>query len=116
MTTAIFKHIDTSSYQGKPWSKVDGPGTSFKLLDHEREVVNIRGQQHKFTTDNSGFAVYEDPAKEKSFTDENAIRNEYYGEVEAMLRKRLPGVKKVSVGYLIRSLIPDANHEAGRHL
>ena len=97
MTTAIFKHIDTSSYQGKPWSKVDGPGTSFKLVDHEREVVNIRGQQHKFTTDNSGFAVYEDPAKEKSFTDETAIRNEYYGEVEAMLRKRLPGVKKVSV-------------------
>jgi hypothetical protein len=97
MTTANFKYIDTTSYQGKPWSKVDGPGTSFSLLDYERDVINIRGQQHKFSTDNSGFAVYEEPSKEKLFTDDSAIRNDYYGEVEAMLRKRLPGVKKVSL-------------------
>jgi hypothetical protein len=97
MTTATFKYIDTSSYQGKPWSKVDGPGTSFTLLDRERDVINIRGQQHKFSTDNSGFAVYEEPSKEVLFTDDSAIRSEYYGEVEAMLRKRLPGVKKVRV-------------------
>lgn len=97
MTTATFKYLDKTSYQGKPWSKVDGPGHSFKLVDFERDVINIRGQQHKFSTDNSGFAVYDEPSKEKLFTDDSVIRNGYYGEVEAMLRKQLPGVKKVSL-------------------
>lgn len=97
MTRANFKYLDTNSYQGKPWSKVDGPGTSFSLLDSERDVINIRGQQHKFSTDNSGFAVYEESSEEKLFNDDSAIRNGYYSEVEAMLRKRLPGVKKVVI-------------------
>lgn len=99
MTAATFKYIDPLSIEGlgKPWSKVDDGGKSFRLIDHEREVINIRGQQHKFSTDNSGFAVYEEPAKEKLFTDEAAIRDGYYAEVESMLRKKLPGVKKVVI-------------------
>jgi hypothetical protein len=109
MTTATFKYIDPSSYQGKPWSKVDGPGTSFKLIDRDRKVFNIRGEEDKFSTDNSGFAVYRDPAKEKLFTDDAAIRNGYYAEVEAMLRKRLPGVKKVVIfDHTIRRRVKDA--------
>lgn len=97
MTTTIFKHIDTSSYSGKPWTKVDGPGSAFKLSDYERTLHNIRGKEQEFTTDNSGFAVHNDPAKEKSFTDDGAVRNGYYTEVEDMLRQRLPGVKKVVI-------------------
>jgi hypothetical protein len=97
MTVSNFKYIDTSSYHGKPWSKVDGPGTSFKLVDHARTVQNIRGQEHEFSTDNSGFAIYKEPAQEKLFTDERAIRENYYAEVERMLKKRLHGVKKVVI-------------------
>lgn len=97
MTPALFKYLDTNSYQGKPWSKVDGPGTSYSLIDRHRDVINIRGQEHKFSTDNSGFAVYEEPSDERLFTDEEAIRNEYYSEVEALLKKKLPGVKKVVI-------------------
>ncbi|KAK0363960.1 hypothetical protein LTR02_005626 [Friedmanniomyces endolithicus] len=97
MTTTIFKHIDSSSYTGKPWTKVDGPGSAFQLKDHNREVHNIRGREDAFTTDNSGFAVYNDPANEKSFTDDAAVRNGYYAEVEGMLRKRLSGVSKVVI-------------------
>jgi len=98
MTTATFKYIDTSSYTGKPWSKVDGPGMSFTLKDHQRNVTSLRGQEDEFSTENSGFAVYEHPAKEKLFTDDTAIRNGYYAEVESMLRERLPGkVKKVVI-------------------
>jgi hypothetical protein len=109
MTTGTFKYIDPGSYQGKPWSKVDGPGTSFKLIDRDRTVFNMRGEEDKFTTDNCGFAVYKDPAKEQRFADGTAIRNVYYPEVESMLRKRLPGVKKVVIfDHTIRRRVKDA--------
>ncbi|KAF2474913.1 uncharacterized protein BDR25DRAFT_301499 [Lindgomyces ingoldianus] len=97
MTTATFKHIDTNSYQGKPWNKVDGPGTSFTQLSHVRSVQNLRGREGEFSTDNSGFAVYEYPATEKLFTDDAAVRNGYYCEVEKLLREKLAGVKKVVI-------------------
>jgi hypothetical protein len=97
MTTASFSHIDTNSYTGKPWGKVDGPGTNFSFQWHERPVHNLRGHEQEFNTDNSGFAVYEYPAEEKLFTDEDAVQNGYYREVEALLRNKLPGVKKVVI-------------------
>ncbi|KIW25932.1 uncharacterized protein PV07_09066 [Cladophialophora immunda] len=101
MTTGTFKYIDPSSYVDsdvpfvKPWGKVDGPGYSFKLTDRERPVENIRGQESKFSVDTSGFAVYNSPAQEKAFTDDAKVRESYYAEVEALLREKLPGVKKV---------------------
>lgn len=97
MTTSIFKHIDTNSYTEKPWTKVDGPGKSYKQLDYQRQVINIRGKENEFTTDNSGFAVFNEPAKEKLFVDDAAVRNEYYKEVEELLKKTQPGVKKVVI-------------------
>ncbi|CAO2649181.1 Nn.00g101300.m01.CDS01 [Neocucurbitaria sp. VM-36] len=97
MTTASFIHIDTASYQGKPWSKVDGPGTNFAQKSHSRAVSNLRALSQGFTTDNAGFAVYTSPAKEKLFTDDTAVREGYYREVENLLREKLPGVKKVVI-------------------
>jgi len=98
MTSAIFKHIDPSTIgKEKPWTKVDGPGQSFKMMDVERPVHNIRGEEQKFSTEISGFAVYDSPAKEKAFTDEKAIREGYYREVEELLKKTHPGVKKVVI-------------------
>lgn len=101
MTAATFKYIDPTSYVHsdvpfvKPWGKVDGPGYSFKLADHQRSVENIRGNESKFNVDNAGFAVYKSPAQEKAFTDDSKVRQGYYAEVEALLREKLPGVKKV---------------------
>lgn len=97
MTTANFKHIDTSSYTGKPWNKVDGPGTSFTQADHIRPVHNIRGNKSSFGTDVSGFAVYNAPAQEKQFTDDATVREGYYAQVESLLRSKLPGIKKVVI-------------------
>ena len=97
MTTASFVHIDPTSFTGKPWAKVDGPGWNHKHSTHERAVHNLRGQENDFTTDNAGFAVYKSPAKEKLFEDEDAVRNEYYGEIEALLRSRIPNIKKVVI-------------------
>ena len=103
MTTAEFRYIDPASYKEssepfvKPWGKVDGPGKSFTLAPHQRNVENLRGQEENFNTDNAGFAVYNWPAKEKLFTDDEAVRNGYYGEVEQLLRNKLKGVKKVVI-------------------
>lgn len=109
-TTSIFKHIDpTSSTSTKPWAKVDGPGKSFQQLDHTRKVYNIRGREHEFTTDNSGFAVFREPAKEKLFEDDAAVRGPYYDEVVALLKKTQPGVKKVVIfDHTIRRRKPDS--------
>lgn len=97
MTTAIFKHIDTSSYSGKPWVKVDGPGKSYTEMDVERPVQNIRGREDEFSTEVSGFAVYNSPAKEKAFVDDKAVRTGYYQEVEDLLRRTHSGIKKVVI-------------------
>ena len=108
-TTSSFKHIDTNSYSGKPWAKVDGPGKSFEQRDHNRTVTNLRGQEQDFTTDNCGFAVFNEPAKEKLFEDDAAVRNGYYQEVEALLKKTQAGVKKVVIfDHTIRRRKPDS--------
>jgi hypothetical protein len=114
MTTATFKYIDPASYDPhatepfkKPWGKVDGPGRSYNLTDRERKVENLRGQESEFTTDNSGFAVYNSPAKERLFTDDEAVKVGYYAEVEELLRKKLRGVKKVAIfDHTIRRRLP----------
>lgn len=97
MTTGVFKHIDTTSYSGKPWTKVDGPGMSYKQNDHEKPVHNIRGSEQGFSTDKSGFAVYNSPANEKLFTDDETVRTKYYAEVEELLKKTHKGVSRVHI-------------------
>ena len=103
MTTGVFKYIDPASYTPstepfvKPWGKVDGPGRSFRLLDTKRSVQNIRGQEQNFSIDTSGFAVYKSPAATTSFADDSAVRNNYYPEVEALIKAKLHGVKKVTI-------------------
>ena len=102
MTTALFKHIDfSSSTSSKPWTKVDGGGSSFQLRDHNRAVHNIRHAStstNTFTTDNAGFALHHAPISEMPFSQDAAIRQNYYPEVEALLRKHLQGsIKKVVI-------------------
>ncbi|KAF2031736.1 hypothetical protein EK21DRAFT_62388 [Setomelanomma holmii] len=109
MTTASFFHIDPSSYSSKPWSKVDGPGNNFTRKEHSRKVHNLRGREQEYTIDNSGFAVYQFPAKEKLFTEDSAVREGYYQEVESLLREKLHGVKKVVIfDHTIRRRVKDA--------
>ncbi|KFY05340.1 hypothetical protein O988_00076 [Pseudogymnoascus sp. VKM F-3808] len=104
MTTALFKYIDPATYDPnatepfkKPWTKVDGGGYSYQLKDYSHPVHDITGHEQEFTTDNAGFAVYNSPAKETSFVDDKQVREGYYGEVEALICEKLPGVKKVVI-------------------
>lgn len=111
MTTAVFKYMDPATIQPsiKPWNKVDGGGMSFKLADYQHSVENIRGQEDKFSINTSGFAVYNAPAEEKLFTDDNAVRNGYYSEIEQIIKDKLPGVKKVVLfDHTIRRRVKDA--------
>ncbi len=110
-TAAVFRYADpaTISSTSKPWAKVDTDATSYTRTDIERPVANIRDTPDDFGTDVSGFAVYRSPAKEKDFTDDSAVRSGYYAEVEALLRKQLPGIKKVVMfDHTIRRNDPNA--------
>lgn len=103
MTTATFKYMDPASYVKssepfvKPWGKVDDGGRSYAYTDRQRPVENIRGHEDNFGIDVSGFGVYHYPAKEKAFTNDQQVRDEYYKEVEQLLRDKLPGIKKVVI-------------------
>lgn len=120
MTTGVFRYLDpatlaTSSKDGsrlKPWAKVDTDVTSFSRTGIERTVANIRDQPESFGIDISGFGVYRAPAPIDTkilLRDDAAIRGAYYDSVEAILRSKLPGVKKVVIfDHTIRIHRPDA--------
>ncbi|ROT38045.1 hypothetical protein SODALDRAFT_340325 [Sodiomyces alkalinus F11] len=104
MTTGVFNYIDptTITRSGdtfvKPWSKVDVDKSSSKQTARQRPVANLRDfPASSFGTDVSGFALFTSPGNEKDFTDDSAVRNGYYAEVEALVRAKLPGVKKVVI-------------------
>lgn len=106
MTTGTFKYLDPATITQsdepfvKPWAKVDVDQTSFSRTERRRSVSDVRaapGGFSAFGTDVSGFAVHHAPAREKAFTDDRAVREGYYAEVEALLREKLAGVKKVVI-------------------
>ncbi|KDN61255.1 putative methyltransferase [Colletotrichum sublineola] len=112
MTTGNFRYLDPATLGGansKPWTKVDTDVTSFSRTERRRSVANIRDAGEDFGTDVSGFAVYNAPATEKDFTEDAAVRGGYYPEVEAVLRAKLPGVKKVVIfDHTIRRRVKDS--------
>lgn len=112
MTTGVFRYIDPTTVVAseepfiKPWSKVDTDVTSFRRAEHKRSVANIREAVKngaEFGIDKSGFAVYQYPSKvqpEVLLASDNdiEIREQYYAEVEQLLREKLgPAVKKVFI-------------------
>lgn len=100
MTTGVFRYIDPASLNSvgyQAWTKVDADVSSYQRTERRRSVADLRTSGLDFGTDVSGFAVYNAPAKEKTFTDDAAVRTGYYSEVEALVRSKLPGVKKVVI-------------------
>lgn len=112
MTTAAFYHMDPAdnTHGTAAWSKVDVNFSSFGRKDYIRPVHNLRDHPNpeSFSVDTAGFAVYNSPASEKTFTDDKAVREGYYAEVEALLKSKLgPGVKKVVIfDHTIRRRLP----------
>jgi hypothetical protein len=127
-TTAIFNHIDMSAQLAgttKPWSKVDGAASSFKMEGVSRPVHDLRSQGEAtvdFGTDVSGFGTVRWPSAEKEFVDDKAVRGAYYDDVEALLRANCEALPSNSGGngkknkvqkvvffdHTIRRRLPDA--------
>lgn len=101
-TTAFFNHIDTSAQPAgttKPWSKVDGGGTSVQLQRVSRPVHDLRAESAaNFNTDTSGFGTVRWPSGEKDFVDDAAVRGAYYADVEALLRANCEALSSNNVG------------------
>lgn len=112
MTTGVFKYIDPATVTLseepfiKPWGKVDADVTSYQRTERKRSVANIReavANGAEFGVDISGFAVYHYPSKVPpevllASDDDSKVREDYYAEVEQLLREKLgPGVKKVFI-------------------
>ncbi|KAJ4395313.1 hypothetical protein N0V85_006596, partial [Neurospora sp. IMI 360204] len=107
MTTGTFRYADPATINRsstpfiKSWSKVDVDYSSFSRVSVSKSVHDLRAALESspsdFGVDVSGFALYNHPANETSFTDERAIWSGYYAEVEALLRAKLPGIKRVEV-------------------
>ncbi len=109
-TAGTFRYIDPATITGrKPWTKVDSDVTSYGRTALPNAVANIRDTPDAFGTDVSGFAVFHSPAKETQFSDDDAVRNGYYAEVEALVKAKLPGVTKVTIfDHTIRKNNPSA--------
>lgn len=99
MTTGIFQYLDPATIveHEQVWGKVDTDVTSYARLEKTLPVANIRDTPDAFGTDVSGFAVFNSPTKGKLFHDDQVVRRDYYDEVEALLREKIPGVKKVVI-------------------
>lgn len=105
MTTGTFKYMDPTTIVAsdvpfiKPWTKVDSATTSYEALWKVREVTNMRdAAAGELGTDVSGFALHHWPAREKEFGSDAAVRDGYYGEVEQLLRAKLPASPVVDRG------------------
>ncbi|KAF8518958.1 hypothetical protein BU17DRAFT_66125 [Hysterangium stoloniferum] len=82
----------------KPYYDVSGgkPRTNFESDSREMEVENVRGQEHAFSTDNSGFQFIKHTSAHFKFTDNEEIKREYYPESIELLKK-LTGANRVIV-------------------
>ncbi|GAP93206.1 putative HAD-superfamily subfamily IIA hydrolase [Rosellinia necatrix] len=101
-TTAFFNHLDLASQPAgttKPWSKVDGGGTSFEHERVSRAVRDLRGEAAaEFNTDVAGFGLVRWPTAEEAFADDAAVRGPYYDEIEAVLRRSCDALASNNAG------------------
>jgi hypothetical protein len=50
------------------------------------KVNDITGEEDKYTFDTHGFQIYKHESEEKDFQDEEKIKNDYYPEIEQLLK------------------------------
>ncbi|KAF5342838.1 hypothetical protein D9758_013370 [Tetrapyrgos nigripes] len=61
---------------------------------HVVQIENLRGNEASVSLDTAGFQFYSEPAKHKSFKNDEEIKREYYPESTELI-KRLTGASKV---------------------
>jgi hypothetical protein len=50
------------------------------------KINDITGEEDRYTLDSHGFQIYKHESKEKDFQDEEKIKNDYYSEIEQLLK------------------------------
>ncbi|KAF2170041.1 hypothetical protein M409DRAFT_64422 [Zasmidium cellare ATCC 36951] len=80
--------------------------------EHTREITiqDIRGREHEFDMNVNGFGTVSGiESKEKDFTDDEAIKENYYPEVEKLLLDNVPGSNRVFIfDHTVRRSDPNA--------
>ena len=67
---------------------IDKPETFARPSETVTKTVrNIRGQEHLYTLDTTGFQVVRHASRETDFRDEQRIKDVYYPEMEELLKK-----------------------------
>lgn len=106
-------------YQGPvdgsvPYNFVDNPPPNtpernFTETAHCVTIQDMRGHESDFTLDHDSFTTISGlpPSAESDFVDDIKIKQNYYPEVEALLKTHIPDVAKVFIfDHTIRSIAP----------
>ena len=86
-----------------PWNYVEQPPEGFPQrnfgVDEQEVTINdLRGREHEFDMNVNGFGTISGiESKEKDFTDDESIKENYYPEVEKLLLDNVPGAKRVFI-------------------
>ena len=101
----------------KPFNYVEAPPEgqpqrNFGDTDIPITIDDIRGKESSFTLDNNAFTALTNipPSSEKSFSDDESVKQNYYPEVEKLLLENVPGAKRILLfDHTIRKANPNAN-------
>jgi len=72
------------------------PNSNIVPEPHPTIIHDIRGKEDTVSLDTTGFKFVKHVSQEKTFTDEEAIKSQYYREVEELLKKET-GAKRVFI-------------------
>ena len=86
------------------------PQRNFGAEEHEVAINDIRGREHEFDMNVNGFTTFNGiDSKEKDFTDDDKIKENYYPEVEKLLLDKVDGAKEIFIfDHTVRRSNPDA--------
>lgn len=66
---------------------VDRPETYNRPFEsHHTTIKDVRGRENEYSLDANGFQFYRHPSVEKDFVDDEQIKDQYYKEVEQLLK------------------------------
>ena len=92
-------------------------GTPRQNFENEARRVTIedmRGREHEFSLDRHGFEAAVHRSRERSFDNDEAIREGYYAESEALLADLLGADRVLTFDHTIRRRLPRlAEHQEG---
>ena len=74
------------------------PQRNFGAEPHQVEINDLRGRESEFDMNVNGFGTIQGiESKEKEFTDDEAIKENYYPEVEKLLLDNVEGAHKIFI-------------------